>query len=287
MKRKRRTLFAVLALLSASVYLYTRSREPFFPRLSATGISPRKLENILKRTDDALEKNPADISALVDRGVAHFHMGPEYYDESHDELSEAWRNGAFDERIFYYLGILYENLSVFEEAEKQYRRFLNHEPEDHEIRLRLARLEFRLGNWEEAIEQYQKLARENPKDVTSVINLGLAYQSRYKTESAKKGKDRKSNGEIGELLNQAVSNLESARALSPELSKGIYLALADAYASSGAWDKAVLAAEAEISKYPGETDKDAYGILAQAYKKLNRKEDLQRILDLKKKLKIK
>ncbi|OGR87403.1 MAG: hypothetical protein A3A86_00225 [Elusimicrobia bacterium RIFCSPLOWO2_01_FULL_60_11] len=287
MKRNRLTFFAVLSLLGASAYLYTRSRGPFFPRMGAADIPPRKLENIIKRTDAALEKNPSDLAALVDRGVAHFHMGPEFYDESHDELSEAWRNGAFDKRVFYYLGVLYENLSIFEEADKQYRRFLNHEPEDREIRMRLARLEFRLGNWEEAIEQYHKLVQKDPKDVTSLINLGLAYQSRYKTESSKKGKDRKSDDELKGLLYQAVANLEGAAALNPELSKGIYLALADAYASSGAWDKAAPAAETELSKHPAENEKEVYSLLAQAYKKLNRKEDLQRVLDLKKKLKIK
>jgi len=284
---KKLIFFAVLAFLFASAYFYTRSSpKNFFPRLSASGISPGKLEKILQQTDESLQKNPADLQALVDRGVVHFHMGPEFYDESHDELSEAWRSGAFDTRIFYYLGILYENLSVFEEAQKQYRRFLNHEPQDLEIRLRLARIEFHMKNWQEAIDQYQKLVLENPKDVTSILNLGLAYQFLYKMESSKKGKDRAGNDKIGKLLNQAILNLESARNLNPELPKGISLALAEVYVSSGIWDKAALAAEFEISKYPGESDKIVYNILAQAYKKLNRKEDLQRITALKKKPKL-
>ena len=264
----------ILALLFVFTYFYKRPVEPFFPRLSAAGISPSKLERILQKTEGSLEKEPVDLLALVDRGVAHFHMGPEFYDESHDELSQAWRSGAFDKRIFYYLGILYENLSVFEEAEKQYRRFLNHEPKDLEIRLRLARLKFRLGNWQEAIDQYGKLVKENPNDVTSILNFGLAYQFLYKMESSKKGKYRLSEEKIAELLNQTLLNFESASRLNPELPKGISLALAEAYVSSRAWDKAVRAAETEISKYPGQNDKEAYKILAQSYQNLNLSQDL-------------
>ena len=271
---KRLFLFAVLALILTSAYFYFHSEDPFFPRLGSPPVSTAKLEKILEESALVLEKNPKNLSALVDQGVANFLMGPEHYAESLNALTEAWRGGAFDERIFYYLGILYENLSIFDEAEKQYLRFLNHEPEDREVRLRLARLSFRMGKWRESITQYQKLIDKNPMDVTSLVNLGLACQLRHKTESSEKGKRRKSDAEIANLLDRGIQNLESAAALDPNLPKGIYLALSQMYASKGLWDKALAAAQTELAKYPGEKDKECYAILAQAHEKLDQKENL-------------
>ena len=242
--------------------------------MSGPEIPRSKLERIVEKSLKSIENNPSDLTARVDMGVAHFHMGPEFYDEALNELSDAWAGGAFDERIFYYLGVLYENITVNEEAEKQYRRFLNHHPDDREILLRLARLLFRQGHWEQAVEQYSKLAEKTPKDSTSLVNLGLAYQARHKTESALKGKDRMTDAEISGFLNQGIARLEQAKTLSPDLSRGIHLALAEMYAASEEWEKSLQAAGNELLKYPGAADTAALALQAQALQKLNRNEEL-------------
>ncbi len=205
-------------------------------------------------------------------------MGPDHYADSLNALTEAWREGTFDKRIFYYLGVLYENLSVFDEAEKQYTRFLNHEPDDREILLRLARLDFRMGKWEESIQQYQKLLDKNPKDVTSLVNLGLAYQLRYKAEAALSGKNKKSDADLKKILELGVHNLEAAKTFDPNLSKGIYLALAQMYSAQGLTDQSIESAKMELTKYPGD-NKDAYQVLTSGYEKLNNKQGLLETLE--------
>ena len=272
---KRLITFSILALIVIlGLYFICRPKKVFFPRLGGNAPAPEKLERIARKSEAAIAANPQDLTAAVDLGVARYHLGPDHYAKSYNALSRAWTQGAFDERIFYYLGLLNENLSNFYEAEKQYLRFLNHEPRDREIQLRLARLEFRMGNWEKSIEQYKRLADRNPKDVTSLINLGLAYQSQVKAEAADKSKNRKPDSEIQNHLDQGIAYLEKARDADPSLAKGLFLSLAQMYLEKEQWDKAQTAAQAELIQYPGENDIEAYRALALSFEKQNRKETL-------------
>ncbi len=227
----------------------------------------------------ALAKNPKDLTALVNRGVVFFEMGQDHYSDALNALTQARRDGAIDRRVFYYLGVLYEDLSVFDEAEKQYARFLNNEPGDREIRLRLARLLFRMGKWDSAIEHYHMLLEQNPKDVTTLVNLGLAHQLRYKAEAAVSGKNKMSPSDLNGLLEQGIKHLEAARVLDPNLSKGVFLALAQMYAAQNKWEESASAAKSELEKYPGENVKDSYQSLSAAYEKLKQNENLLHALE--------
>lgn len=279
--------FFLLSLFVVALFLaltFFRKSEPFFPRLGSPQLPSQDLERLLEKSDSILQKNPNDLSALVDKGVVYYAMGPDHYSESLNTLNAAWRQGAFDKREFYYLGLLYENLSLFDEAEKQYERYLKHESNDREIKLRLARLLFRMGKWQECINQYEGLVQENPNDVTSLINLGLAYQKKFEAESEVKGKNKLSTAQIQEFPAQGAAYLEKAAAIDPNLAKGIYLALAKMLAAQGRWDQAAVSAQAELDKYSLEGGKAPLEILAQCYEKLNEKpklmETYQKLLEL-------
>lgn len=210
-------------------------------------------------------------------------MGPEHYADSLNTFNTAWKAGAFDKRIFYYSGILYEDLSLFEEALKQYERFLRHEPNDREIRLRLARLLFRMDKWDDTIVQYENFTRKNPRDFTAMLNLGLAYEKKYEKsvlENKKKPKirptqtgksasaDEKSKNEAD--LNKAIFYIEEALKIQPDVNDGIYLNLAKLYFERGDWDKSVSTAQFELKK--STDNKEILQILTLSYEKLNQKE---------------
>ena len=262
---------AIPAILAVAVFLYTyRSRQEglLFPRSGSASLPQSVIENRLKNTEEKLARKPGDLKAIVDRGVLYFSMGPEHYADALNSFNAAWQAGAFDERIFYYSGILYENLSLFDEAQKQYDRFLRHVPGDREVRLRLARLLFRVGKWEDSIQQYQEFLQENDKDITSMINCGLAYRKKAEIilQPGKKLTAEQKN-EAQSDIDQSINYLESAVKIDPNLPEGVYLAMADLYFGKGDWEKAVSACEFEIQK---STQSELLQIMAASCEKLNR-----------------
>lgn len=273
MKRSRRFLtpFFLVFLLLLSVYYYAQNIRIFFPR-AGTLIPEKKLNSKLKRIEQKLEKNPGDLKALVDKGVVCFFKGPSSMADALNALNTAWQFGALDKRIFYYSGILYENLSLFEESQRQYERFLRHEPDDREIQMRLARLLFRMEKWDEAVNVYQELIGKNPNDVTALINCGLAYAKRLdELKTGKKKLEEKEKEEMLICVQEGVHYLESASKIQKELPEGIYLTLAKLYQENGNFEKAVSACQYEIKKSTNAAE--PLLILGNAYEKLNQQEN--------------
>lgn len=268
-----RSLFAVgfLILVCCLAYDYfDRSPLANFPRAGAV-LSSRQIDSKLKKAEQKLEKTPNDLRALVDKGVYCYFKGPDHIADALNAFNSAWQLGALDMRIFYFSGILYENLSLFEEAQRQYERFLRHEPSDREIQLRLARLLFRMGKWDEAIDAYQELASDNPKDVTALVNCGLAYGKRL--EELKRDKKKANEQEPGDLqvyVQEGIRCLESASRLQADLPEGIYLALAKLYQENGNFEKVISACQSEIQKSTGAAE--SLQILGNAYEKLNQQD---------------
>lgn len=280
-----RSLSFVLLVVLLAVYARTLNDQLFFPRVGSAPLKPETIQERLKQSQEKLAADPNNLRALVDAGVLYFMMGPEHYTESLNAMNSAWRLGAFDVRIFYYGGILYENLSLFAEAEKQYERFLRHEPEDHEIRLRLARLLFRMGKWDDSVAHYQKFIQQNPHDATSLINLGLAYEKKHElklAEQNKKGKSAAVSVEKDSDLGQMIHYLELAAKEQPSLPDKIYVTMAKGYFDQNDSTKSISACEQELKLYPNE--KEALQLLSMNYERLNDKpkalEIYQKLLEI-------
>lgn len=236
----------------------------FFPRIEKPPPSPKQLERRLRKVKKRIEKNPNDLKALVDQGVIYFFLGNDHIADSLNAFHSAWQDGALDKRIFYYSGILYEELSLFEESLKQYRRFLNHEPKDRQIRLRLAKLLFEMGRWDQAIGEYERLVEKNEKDVTSLINLGLATKEKFE-QGQKQKKD------LSEDLQQAIFYLAKAAEIQPELPEGIYLSLAKLYFWSNNYEKSISSCKAELKVATNQIE--TLNLMALAHEKLNQKKE--------------
>lgn len=163
--------FSIAVLFGALWFL---TREKPLPRRRVDFPAPPQLSNEISSAQERLKANPQDISALVELGTLLFEKGKDSYVEAISDLEEARELGAMDPRIFYCLGIMYQEEGLYPFALTEYQRFLRHYPDDKEIRMLAAKLEYRMGLFPEAVKEYERLKFTNPADPLVEENLGLS-----------------------------------------------------------------------------------------------------------------
>src|SRR5581483_7003288 len=112
----------------------------------------------------------------------------DYYPDAINELHDAWNGGSPDVRIFYYSGVMYQQLGLYPKAIEQYQRFLRNRPDDAEVRLLMAKLLYQSGRKEdidEATAQYQQLRKRLPRNPIVAENLALCLKSAKRFDEAK------------------------------------------------------------------------------------------------------
>ncbi|MBI4347041.1 MAG: tetratricopeptide repeat protein [Elusimicrobia bacterium] len=179
--RDRRAVPAVLALtlvagavIGLAQLLSSRVPGAAFPR-QPQDVPPAALEQRLRAATDRLDDNPEDLQALVEAGTLHFLKGPEFHRTAINELEQARRLGAMEPRIFYYLGVMYQEAGLLPYAVEHYQAFIRNFPEDREARLLLGKLLYQTGRYEDAAVQYQSLKGPRAKfDPVVEENLGLS-----------------------------------------------------------------------------------------------------------------
>ncbi len=168
----------IIAAAAAIVILFTALgfllREKPLPRRRADFPAPPQVATQITAAQERLKANPQDISALVELGTLLFEKGKESYVEAIGDLEEARDLGALDPRIFYCLGIMYQEEGLFPFALTEYKRFLRHYPEDKEVRMLTAKLYYRMGLFPEAVGEYERLKFQDPSDPLIEENLGLS-----------------------------------------------------------------------------------------------------------------
>ncbi len=162
---------AIVVLFGALWFLL---RDKPLPRRGADFPPPPQLNTQIAAEQERLRENPQDISALVQLGTLQFQKGKDAYVEAISDLEEARDLGALDPRIFYCLGIMYQEEGLFPFALTEYQRFLRHYPDDKEVRLLAAKLKYRMGLFAEAVKDYERLKFTNPTDPLVEENLGLS-----------------------------------------------------------------------------------------------------------------
>ena len=161
-----------IALLFAALWFLLREKP--LPRRRVDFPAPPQLNAEISTAQERLKVNPQDISALVELGTLLFEKGKDSYVDAISDLEEARDLGALDPRIFYCLGLMYQEEGLYPFALTEYQRFLRHYPEDKEIRLLAAKLEYRMGLFPEALGEYERLKFSSPNDPLVEENLGLS-----------------------------------------------------------------------------------------------------------------
>lgn len=161
-----------IALLFASLWFLRREKP--LPRRGAEVPPPPQLSVDIGSAQERLKVNPQDLSALVELGTLLFEKGRDSYVDAINDLEEARDLGALDPRIFYCLGVMYQDEGLFPFALTEYQRFLRHYPDDKEVRLLAAKLQYRMGLYPEAVGEYERLKFASPNDPVVDENLGLS-----------------------------------------------------------------------------------------------------------------
>lgn len=232
-----------------------------------------KLNAAIAAAQEKLKGNPQDLATLTELGTLHFEKGKESYPDAINELEEARELGALDPRIFYCLGIMYQEVGLYSFALEEYRRFLRHYPDDQEIRMLAAKLLYKQGSFAEAVKEYERLKFGHPGDPLIEENLGLSLWGAKDTDRAVEsfktlesmGGDQAKRAEyyLGQIAYErgdykgALEHLESCRPAAGAPSFGIAAeklnaALAQAYQKTGDYAEAKAAWQLVLQDEPGD-----------------------------------
>jgi tetratricopeptide (TPR) repeat protein len=174
---------AVLLLSEAA-----RDRPLYADALNLLGLSLAMIDrtqDALQAFDDALDRNPRYIEALLNRAVLLTQLGR--HDEARDAYARAEELGRPDESGFpavvanrlanshAVLGDEYRAAGALDEAIAQYRRALALRPGFSDIRLKLARTLLEHGDYHEAGGTIDHALRERPDWLDAMLIRGLAF----------------------------------------------------------------------------------------------------------------
>lgn len=260
---------AVLVLF-LSLFLAFRGR-PMPKRAGEGSASPKKLETRISLAQDKLKADPNDIGALVELGVSLFEKGKDSYVDALSALEEARALGALDPRVFYCLGVMYQEEGLMPFALEEYKKYLRHYPEDKEVRLLTGKLYFKMGLFAEAVQEFDRLKFTNPDDAMIEENLGLALRSAKNAERAKasfealqgKGGDfgRRASFYLGQMAMEAGDYAGASERLSaaaaggplPDVEPALYYStLGMAFAKTDKLDEAKTAWEEALKAVPND-----------------------------------
>ncbi|MEQ1919241.1 MAG: tetratricopeptide repeat protein [Elusimicrobiota bacterium] len=162
---------SIVVLFAALTFML---RDKPLPRRHTDFPSPPQAAAQISAAQERLKTNPQDIVALVELGTLKFEKGKPSYVDAIGDLEEARDLGALDPRIFYCLGIMYQEEGLFPFALTEYKRFLRHYPEDKEVRMLTAKLYYKMGLFPEAVGEYERLKFADPSDPLVEENLGVS-----------------------------------------------------------------------------------------------------------------
>ncbi|MBI4054832.1 MAG: tetratricopeptide repeat protein [Elusimicrobia bacterium] len=175
---------AAFTAVAAALFSWGPHRSSFFPRTKFQFLSAGQLSRRVEKARKILEEDPENLAAWMDLGLSYFQSGKETYADAINALEQARELGGVDPRIFYYLGVLYQEVGLYQFAIPEYERFLRNFPEDRDSRLLLAKLLYQKGNLSRAVGHYEQLYVLYPQDAMVLENLGLSLAQIGEAERA-------------------------------------------------------------------------------------------------------
>ncbi|MFN3551050.1 MAG: tetratricopeptide repeat protein [Endomicrobiia bacterium] len=178
-------LFSLLVLIIFVFTISSKYKKFFFPRENSNiVINKEKIEKNIEKLQSELNYSPENVKIMVELGIYYFLKGPDFYDKSINLLYKAWQSGSTDIRTFYYLGVMYEFLNLYNLAINEYKKFLINIPNDIEVNLRLGNLYYKTGKLDDAINVFTYVLKKDKNNIIALTNLGFIYFSREEFNDA-------------------------------------------------------------------------------------------------------
>jgi len=174
---------AGVGLLSITFRQYRLYSTPTLSTISQT-LSETEARLQATTTKSHLEAHPEDFNAWSRLAIAYFNLGPSSFAEGLNALDKARSLGATSAALFYYAGVMYDQLGLVDYAVNELEKFNRHQPGHYETQVRLGNLYVRQKNFEKAEAAYAQLMGGHPKDPTLWFNFAVICKERGQYDQA-------------------------------------------------------------------------------------------------------
>jgi len=132
----------------------------------------------------SVEKNPVDITSLVNLGNVYFR--DKDYDEALIYLNRAMEVDPNNLNAIKQIAFVYDAKGEKDMAAKAYLNAIEVDPENTDLHYNLGVLYFQQEKYEDAADEFIKVAELSPTEVDGLFNAGLAYGRLKDYEEAEK-----------------------------------------------------------------------------------------------------
>ena len=130
------------------------------------------MDNDIESLQNILKGDPSNFQARRELSILLVNNG--FNEEAEGNLRYLLKYFPDDAEIYYKLGIVYEKLKKFTEAEKCYKKAVEISPQE-DFYYNLGDVLVELKEWDEAIAAFKKVLETDPNDGNCYFNLGVCY----------------------------------------------------------------------------------------------------------------
>lgn len=221
---------AGLGLLALTFKSYRLFSAPSLTVISER-LSEGEARSEVNSTKSHLGSNPEDFNAWSRLAIAYFNVGPDAYAEGLNALNKARSLGATSETLFYYAGVMYDQLGIVDYAVSELEKFNRHFPDHYETQVRLGNLYVRQKAFDKAEALYAKVMDRHPKDPTLLFNMAMVHREKAQYD-------------------QALLVLEELEKVSGKLPEGGEFQRGEVLRLKGDDDSAITRYKMELEKFP-------------------------------------
>lgn len=194
-------------------------------------ITASQADRRIEAAKSRLQSQPDDFNAWAQMGIAYFAKGPESYVDGLNAIEKARALGATSDELFYYAGLMYQQLHLPDYAANELAKYLRHHPGDYETQARLANAYFEEKRYDDALTLYKEALAHWSNDPTLWFNYAVV------------------NKEKGQL-DEAMAAFEKVRQLAHILPEGGLFQEGEIARLKGMDDQAIQLYQEELTGHP-------------------------------------
>lgn len=161
--------------------------------------------------------NPKDTTAALYAGIAEQLLENNAGALTH--LNNFIANGGKDVTVFYSVAQIYKSEKKFDDAIAVLKKGMQANPENKDLPNELINVYLTSNNIDKAINDLEELVKKDPKNVVSMVNLGMIYDSKSQELSTELGKiqDKLQEGNTDKLDKKLLAEQDKLAAYDTEI----------------------------------------------------------------------